>query len=408
MTTDVAVASVRTTRLPWISAVWWHLRTWWLPSVFAPWLITRAALLLVAELASLTIPHSTADGPVMPATSVDWAAPLLKWDAVWYMRIADGWYQYSPLANPTEGQSVAFFPLYPFLVRLANTLMGGSAATLPVSALLVASVSALVGISVLYRLVEHEFGASLASRTVWYFLIFPVSFYLTAAYAEPTFLAATVIAIYAARTGRWWLAGVAGAAAALCRPYGVLIMLPLAFEYFWQARHDPRGAVRLPALGLAFPAVALLGWMAYLNSLSGDPLVFVKVQSAWDGQQVSGPLGTLISNYTRTRDQQLNGKFDLRSLQFAIAVLGVVGSIIAWRTLPATYALYATVFCLVVLSSGSLLSIWRHVYLIFPLFMVAARAGAVSALFDKSYVAVSLTLAGLLFSVLATGWNLVS
>src|SRR5262245_44844590 len=38
MTTDVAVASVRTTRLPRRSAVWWHLRTWLLPSVIAPWL----------------------------------------------------------------------------------------------------------------------------------------------------------------------------------------------------------------------------------------------------------------------------------------------------------------------------------------------------------------------------------
>jgi hypothetical protein len=408
LTTDVAVASVRTTRSPRRPTLWWHLRTWWLPSVLAPWLVTRAALLLVAELAWLTVSHSTPDGPEMPPSTVDWAAPLLKWDALWYMRIADSWYQYTPQVNPTEGQSVAFFPLYPLLVKLGNWLMGGSATTLPVSALLVASLAALIGISVLYRLVEHEFGASMASRAVWYFLIFPVSFYLTAAYAEPVFLAVAVIAIYAARTERWWLAGVAGAAAALSRPYGVLIVLPLAFGYVRQARHDPRGAVQLPAVALAFPVVALLGWMAYLNSLSGDPLVFVKVQSAWDEQQLSGPLGTLIASYARARDQQLNGKFDLRSLQFAIAVLGVVGCIVAWRVLPATYALFATVFCLVVLSSGSLLSIWRHVYLIFPLFMVAARAGALSGVFDKSYVAVSLTLAGLLFTVLATGWNLVS
>src|SRR5262245_38701223 len=131
MTTDVAVGSVRAMRLPRRSAVWWHLRTWLLPSVIAPWLITRAALLLVAELAWLTIPHSTVDGPVMPPTSVDWAAPLLKWDALWYIRIAEGWYQYSPQASPTEGQSVAFFPLYPLLVRLTNAVLGGAASTLP-------------------------------------------------------------------------------------------------------------------------------------------------------------------------------------------------------------------------------------------------------------------------------------
>jgi hypothetical protein len=162
------------------------------------------------------------------------------------------------------------------------------------------------------------------------------------------------------------------------------------------------------ALAVLLPGIALLAWMSYLYALSGDPLIFVKTQAGWDNQQLTSPLQTLLANYSRTRDQQLQGKVDLRSLQFGIAVLGIIASIATWRVLPVTYAVFASVFCLVVLSSGSMLSIWRHIYLIFPLTIVAAKAGAYSEVFDRAYVASSLTFAGLLFTILATGWNLVS
>jgi Gpi18-like mannosyltransferase len=384
-----------------------ELTAWVLPSVVAPYLVTRAALLLAAEVAWLTIPHATIDGTAPPAITVDWSAPLLKWDAAWYVDIARDWYHFSPLVAP-EANPVAFFPLYPLLIRVFNAVILGSDRTLPASALIVANLSALLGLAVLYRLVQSEFGTRLAQRTVWYFVVFPVSFYLTAAYAEPVFLAACVIAIYAARANRWWLGGVAGAAATLSRPYGILIICPLAIEYIRQHRKEPGGLMQASALAVLLPGIALLAWMSYLYALSGDPLIFVKTQAGWDNQQLTSPLQTLLSNYSRTRDQQLQGKVDLRSLQFGIAVLGIVASIATWRVLPVTYAVFATVFCLVVLSSGSMLSIWRHIYLIFPLSIVAAKAGAYSEVFDRAYVASSLIFAGLLFTILATGWNLVS
>ena len=40
------------------------------------------------------------------------AAPLGRWDSVWFLAIADGGYG--------DGTSAAFFPLYPLLVRVAG------------------------------------------------------------------------------------------------------------------------------------------------------------------------------------------------------------------------------------------------------------------------------------------------
>jgi hypothetical protein len=71
------------------------------------------------------------------------------------------------------------------------------------------------------------------------------------------------------------------------------------------------------------------------------------------------------------------------------------------------YAALATVFCVVILSSGSFVSIRRHVFLIFPLFIVAARAGAFTV-FDRAYLSLALIGSGLMIILLATNWAMVS
>jgi hypothetical protein len=108
-----------------------------------------------------------------------------------------------------------------------------------------------------------------------------------------------------------------------------------------------------------------------------------------------------------TRDQQLQGKVDLGVLEFGIAALAMFARLVSWRVLPLSYALFATTSCLIVLSSGTTVSVWRHVYLIFPLFIVAARAGSVKT-FDRAYLSVSLIGSGLQITILATSWAMVT
>jgi len=376
--------------------------------VLVPFIVTRIAVLVVAEVAALTIPWTLGSRPELPPATVPWNAPLLTMDAGWYLRIAESWYQYDPQAGPLVQQSPVFFPLYPGLVRLVNTVAAGASVNaLPATALIVANVTALVALALLYHLVRREFTTADAQRTVWYLLAFPVSFSLSAAYAEPVFLLACVGAVYAARLDRWWLAGLAGAAAALSRPYGVLIVVPLAFEYARTHWGSLRSVVRVPALGLSLPVVGLGAWMVYMYTLSGDPLLFGHLQVAWDNQQLTSPLDTFLTGYGRTRDQQLQGRLDIGSLRFIAAAVGVAATIASWRTLPPVYAAFSTVFCLVILSSGSLVSIWRHVFLIFPIFMVAGRAGRFTV-FDRTYVSLSLACTGLLVVLLSTNWAMVS
>ena len=128
-------------------------------------------------------------------------------------------------------------------------------------AVIVANVALFVAAVELVQLARLDFDDATASRAAWYLLVFPTSFFLSAAYGESLFLALSLGSILACRRGAWWQAGVLGGLAALTRPFGVLVVLPLAIEAWQQRAERP-----LWRSGLAMVPIplALLGYMAYL------------------------------------------------------------------------------------------------------------------------------------------------
>ena len=84
--------------------------------------------------------------------------------------------------------------------------------------------SALLGATMLlYRLVDEEWGAAIAGRTVWYLLIFPTAFFGSAIYTESLFLFCTIGSLYFARQGYWESATLLGIGATLTRFVGILV-----------------------------------------------------------------------------------------------------------------------------------------------------------------------------------------
>ena len=261
------------------------------PALRAAWRVfwpTRAAVLLVAVFAALSFGPATGglaeenaikfDTPHLTHALADpLLAPLARWDAVWYLRVAETGY------GESEARA-AFFPLYPLLVRVLATPFGASPAALLVAAYAVALGAFLGALTLLHRLVSLELGRPLADPTLLLLAVFPAALYFGAPYAESLFLLLSVGAFYAARTGRWAWAGACAAAAAATRNSGVLLMLPLALIWWSSRERRPRdGAwILLAPLGLA--AFAL-----YLGVAEGDALRFVHAHEAWY-RELKGPL----------------------------------------------------------------------------------------------------------------------
>ena len=384
------------------------------PALRAAWRVvwpTRAAVLLVAVFAALSFGPATGglaednaikfDTPHLTHALADpLLAPLARWDAVWYLRVAETGY------GESEARA-AFFPLYPLLVRVLATPFGASPAALLVAAYAVALGAFLGALTLLHRLVSLELGRPLAHPTLLLLAVFPAALYFGAPYAESLFLLLSVGVFYAARTGRWAWAGACAAAAAATRNSGVLLMLPLALIWWSSRERRPRdGAwILLAPLGLA--AFAL-----YLGVAEGDALRFAHAHEAWY-RELKGPLAGawdgLVAAFDGVRQIASNQRevvyFDkaggdpirvaaVNLILFSSLVFGVVACVGVFRRLPPAYGAWVAVGLLLPLSEPvtpePLMSLPRFLAVLFPIFMwlalwceereATARVAAVSAI----------------------------
>src|SRR5215216_2060121 len=239
------------------------LRAAW--RVFWP---TRLAVLLVAVFAALSFGPATGGRAAENAAKFDTPhltqaladpllSPLARWDAVWYLRVADSGY------GESEARA-AFFPLYPLLVRGLAEPFGASPAALLAAAYIVALGAFLGALALLYRLVSLELGRPLAQPTLLLVAVFPAALYFGAPYSESLFLLLAVGAFYAARTGCFAWAGAAAAGAAATRSAGILLLLPLAMLWWESRERRPRDAA-----WLLFAPLGLAAYAAFLGIAEG-------------------------------------------------------------------------------------------------------------------------------------------
>jgi hypothetical protein len=289
-------------------------------------------------------------------------------------------------------------------MRLSGELLGRADAEALLGAAIVLSNGALLlALAWLYTLVCRTEGSLVAHRTVLCLLAFPTSFFLSAVYPESLFLAVAVGAFVYALKGRWALVGVLGALAALSKSYGVLITLPVAWEYLTQHRWRLGWGI----LWLALIPAGFLAWLTYLVVLSGDPLVLVHAQEQW-ARRLWSPW-EILRHYLSFRYWRnyvaLGGAVqDSRSpidLAFALLLFGLV--VLTWRLRRWSLALFATLLYLPMISTGIYQSIPRYGLELFPVFAVLGqmtiRRGALAL-----YLLLAGTISVVLMARFALGW----
>ena len=349
---------------------------------------TRLAVLLVAIFAALSFGPAAGglaeenenkfDDPALTHALADpLLSPLARWDAVWYLRIADSGYAGSDAR-------AAFFPLYPLLVRAVATPLGGSPAALLVAAYLVALAAFLGALVLFYRLVLLELGRPLAPPALLLLSVFPAALFFGAPYAESLFLLFAVGAFYAARTDRWAWAGACAAGAAGTRSAGILLAVPLLMLWWGAGRPRSGGWLLLAPLGVG--AYAL-----FLGLAEGDALRFLDVQDAWS-REFAFPLSGAWDGLTAAWDglrQLVSGQketvyFEIAAgdpyriaainlMLFATLLFALAACVGVWRRLPAAYGAWVSVSLVLPLTfpvrPQPLMSLPRFVCVLFPIFM---------------------------------------
>lgn len=323
-----------------------------------------------------------------------------RWDSGQFTAIATKGYDAS--------WHTAFFPLYPLLERAGMVVTHDAFK----AGLLISNMALLVAFVVLYRLVQEDFDADTAYRTVLYLAVFPTAFFLAAAYNESCFLVFTLLSFYAMRRGHWWLAGGFGFLAALTRSAGLLLLVPFCYEYLRQYQfHITK--VRFSLLGGAIIPLAPAMFAAYCGFLFHNPLAFVRAQAVWHRQFQAPWQGisnaiTAINAHGFLSFYSIHNVIDLSAvlLMHLLLVLCFLGPYKFPRQ-HLSYGLYALALLLFISTSAAtdatpLVSDARFMLEMFPLFVTMAMIGKRCQL-NSSIVLVSTSLMTFLLLLFLTG-----
>lgn len=341
--------------------------------------------------------------PVAPVFEI-WA----RWDSEWYLLIADEGYD---VGDRLQGLGVAyersaaagFLPLYPMMTRALAVLVGGVAA-----GALISNICLVLALLLLDRLLRLEVGGAtgetaglVACAAV---LLHPSSLFLSAVYPEALFLALSVACFYLARTGRFAGAGICGGLATLTRPFGVLLLLPLVWEW-WAWRSDAEDDVTRRARTwsgawvLLVPA-SMTAYMFFCRTVFGDPMALLHRQERWRGG-LSGPWSAFVRWWEAgpTAHGTHGSTVELIVALVSIAMLAVI-----IRRLRPSYSLYTVAAVLLALGS-TLWSYSRLALTLFPFFMLIGIAWAEGRRFLPTvYAFVGGSLGALLMALFANWW----
>ena len=176
--------------------------------------------------------------------------------------------------------NIAFFPVYPMLMRYTGRLFGRASSNMYVAAIVVAWVSFVLAMIVLYYLAALDLPRRRAERAVLLTATFPFAFFFGVAYSESTFLLFTVLAFYLLRTGRWLTGGLSGAAAGATRVTGILMWPALAWTAWKRA-------------GGATPRDRLWAAIALVLAASGFAVLPLHLSTDWKPVPVGGGVGAV-------------------------------------------------------------------------------------------------------------------
>jgi hypothetical protein len=264
---------------------------------------------------------------------VSWLAPdtgpslknrLLMWDGGWFIRVATEGYPHTysyDKSGEMVGNGLAFFPLYPWLIRGVHWL-GVDAGW---AALLISWVAAGVAAWLLYR-----FGVALQGRRLGYALVVlfcaqPMSVVLSMGYSEAVFSALVIGALFAAYRERFIVAGILGGLAGLCRPTGLAVGLAVAVAAAI-ALYRGRVSWRAP-LGAGLALSGVPAYLLWVGQRVGDLNAWFTIQTA--GWGTTFDWGSSTWSFLSTAFSRGDGWVQM-SVAF-ILIAAVVAAILAVR-----------------------------------------------------------------------------
>jgi Gpi18-like mannosyltransferase len=331
--------------------------------------VSRIIFYTVAIIAIFTVPEYTGD----EYTPRDFEThPLidasLRWDSGWYIDIARDGYEWTGAGE----ESVAFFPLFPMLLKAMLLLIPDS--LLYLFAVLLNHAIFFVALLPVWLYAFRFGGRPVAQRTLLLLCLFPTAFFFNAVYTEALFLLVSAIALLALQKSNFVVAGAVGFLTSLTRPTGVLLSFPFLIQLWRERTSDLRQSV-LRGWPIVLVPSGLLVYMAYLWAAFGRPLGFLEVQEAWGHVQML-PTTAIIESFRYLIETEVRDVFwVMGAVNTLLTLWALVMAFIIVRSdsIGSSFAFAAVLMPLAAgVESMPVVSMARYVLVLFPLFIPLA------------------------------------
>src|SRR5271157_170367 len=356
-------------------------------------IISRVGLFILVYLSMVFIPIKSSDGiwRAFPENRLldGWS----RWDSGWYMDIADRGYGNAPKTG-TEQRDVAWWPLYPLIVRAVRPLLGNT----HFAGIIISNTAFLLACLLLYQHVRSKYDDEIAARTIILVCAYPFSFYFSACYSESVFFLAVVATFYFGERQYWFLAGLCAAAAGVTRALGVLCVAGLALLYFEQVRAGGK-RIRMDMAWILLGLLGSIGFPLYLCLEHGDPLLF------YTARDMPGWTNTnKLDKFLGLWPMLLSGNLGMDHINVFFGLLGLILSWFSWTRYGRAEGAWA--FLLILGSFTNFIGLGRYVAPVFPVFMCGAILLGKTSHFETVCYVFYLLLA--LFSIMFSHWYWVS
>lgn len=339
----------------------------------AAYLISRLCVIAGAAVRASQLVVDTrqdiADGiatdPVPSATDTI-AGVLTSWDGRWYLEIVRNGYPDVIPPDITYFQleaRAAFFPVYPWLVRIVDIVLpgGDTLAALFTNFVLGAVAVVLVGL-----LTRRLFTVGAAARAMTLFAVFPGSYVLSFAYAEATLIVIAALCLLFLMEERWLLAGLMAALGTGTRPNGIALVAACVVAAALAIRRRRQWG---SLIAVVLAPIGFIGFQLYVDARAGERGAWFRVQrEAWsEGTSFGATAVTNTLGFLRS---------PLGSPAHALTALTLAAMFaMAWCVWKRHLPLPMIAFCLVVVAlmliPETVTARPRFLFTAFPLFIAA-------------------------------------
>lgn len=317
-----------------------------------------------------------------------------KWDSRHHAGIA----QYGYRIGQEHEVELAFYPLYPLLIRAVTWVSQwwpwasegsywGVDLNYYFSGLVLSNLFFLGSVCILWQLVYDRYGKAMAWRAVKYLVLVPYGFFFGMVYTESLFLFLVLASALAMQRQQWVLSGAIGLFAALTRNQGLLLVVPLGLSMLpflftpglrsWGVWFKALLSLSLVMAG--FGLYLLMNWY-----LTGDAFRFSEFQSNHWGNRF-GFFAEIVTKHWHRMLTEQNIRLAVGTWFASLAVLAGCSLILllSWRRLPMPWVMFLLVYMLVSFSPTWLLSSQRYMISAFPIYVGMAIVASKHPIYES-------------------------